>query len=70
MNAKQEISEFLASEEPGVQSQYTRATLQNAAEKMFTANGLASPVAFVEADGVAYILNRSIAFSESSGNVQ
>jgi hypothetical protein len=66
VNAKQEITEFLESKEAGIQSQYTRATLQNAAEKMFTANGLTSPVAIVESDGKAYILNRSIAFSENA----
>ena len=70
MNAKQEIADFLASNEAGIESKYNRATLQNAAENMFTANGLTSPVAIVESGGVAYLLNRSIAFSESSSNAQ
>lgn len=62
--AKQEITDFLESKEAGIQSQFTKTTLQNAAEKMFTANGLHCPVAIVENDGVAYILNREIAFSD------
>jgi hypothetical protein len=64
--AKQEITDFLASKEAGIVSQYTKATLQNAAEKMFTANGLPCPVAIVESDGVAYILNRERAFSDNA----
>lgn len=56
--AKEEIRDFLNSQEAGIKSQYAKGTLQNAAESMFTANGLTCPVAFIERDGSTYILNR------------
>lgn len=62
--AKQEINDFLASNEAGIRSQFTKATLQNAAETIFTANGLPCPVVVVEKEGQAFLLNREIAFSD------
>jgi hypothetical protein len=64
-SAKQEITDFLESKEAGIESSFSKISLQNAAEKMFTANGLQCPVAIIEREGSVFLLNRALAFSDN-----
>lgn len=58
--AKQEIEEFLLSKELGIRSEFTRVTLVNAAQTLFTANGQACPVIIKQGPDGAYLINRDI----------
>lgn len=68
--AKQEIMDFISSGEAGFKSEFSRLTLLNAAQSIFTANGLICPVQIVDVKGEAYIINREIAkaISNTNGN--
>lgn len=60
ISAKQLISNFLQSNEPGIKVNYSRTTMIKAAEDMFTANGQRSPVMAIERNGETYLINRDL----------
>lgn len=58
--ARQFIQEFLESKEAGMTTDFSAATMNKAAESLFTAQGLDSPVRVLELNGAVVIINRDI----------
>jgi len=58
MSASEELHDFLETDAPGLQSQYSRDTVLRAAEKMFTAVGKPCPVNIIKMRGKTYIIRR------------
>ncbi len=58
--AKEEITTFLQSKEAGMVSSFSAATIQKAAESMFTANGLNCPIDIRSLNGSTVVINRAI----------
>lgn len=58
--ARQLITNFLESHQPGIEVNLKRNTLNKAAEDMFTAKGVRCPVLAIERNGSTYLINRDL----------
>lgn len=58
-NARQEIEDFLQSPFLGMSTDFSKSKLERAAETMFIANGINSPVRVVAQNGQTYLIKQS-----------